>query len=77
MEVIKLPTTNGNLSSEITSNYDCSESAGEAPLNLSLKPNSEVSSANSSLASLSNISTSIGSDRICKYHKFFFIISTK
>ncbi|CAG9853570.1 unnamed protein product [Phyllotreta striolata] len=65
VEVIKLPATNGNLL-DAGSNYDNSETTGEAPLNLSLKPNSEVSNINSALASLSSISSSIGSDRISR-----------
>ncbi|KAJ8966315.1 hypothetical protein NQ314_003580 [Rhamnusium bicolor] len=64
VEVIKLPATNGSPSG-ISSSYNNSESAGEAPLNLSLKPSSSTS-ANSSLNSLSNMSANIGVDRISR-----------
>lgn len=63
VEVIKLPATNGSPSG-ISSMFS-SDSGGEAPLNLSLKPNT-ASSSTSSLTSLSEMSANIGSDRICK-----------
>ncbi|XP_018573491.1 bromodomain adjacent to zinc finger domain protein 2B isoform X3 [Anoplophora glabripennis] len=64
VEVIKLPATNGSPSG-ISSIYNSSESAGEAPLNLSLKPSTSTSSS-SSLNSLSNMSANIGVDRISR-----------
>ncbi|XP_072379907.1 bromodomain adjacent to zinc finger domain protein 2B isoform X1 [Diabrotica undecimpunctata] len=56
--------TNGNIS-DITASYDGTEPTGETPLNLSVKPTMENTSVNS-LASLSNISSSVGSDRISR-----------
>ncbi|CAG9766317.1 unnamed protein product [Ceutorhynchus assimilis] len=64
VEVIKLPATNGSPSG--IASY-MSEASGEIPLNLSLKPSSSSSSGtSSSLNSLSNMSASIGSDRISR-----------
>ncbi|KAG5873345.1 hypothetical protein JTB14_032317 [Gonioctena quinquepunctata] len=64
VEVIKLPATNGSPLG-ISSTYNSSESAGEAPLNLSLKP-STTTTASSSLTSLSNMSANIGAERISR-----------
>nr|XP_023030372.1 bromodomain adjacent to zinc finger domain protein 2B-like isoform X3 [Leptinotarsa decemlineata] len=65
VEVIKLPATNGSPSG-ISSSYNSSESAGEAPLNLSLKPSTTSNTASSSLTSLSNMSANIGAERISR-----------
>lgn len=70
VEVIKLPATNGSPSgitvpSVSFSGNSFSESSGDAPLNLSLKPAS-ANHTSSSLNSLSNMSANLGMDRICK-----------
>lgn len=65
VEVIKLPATNGSPSGISTIYSSGADTGGEAPLNLSLKPNT-TSSSSSSLTSLSEMSANIGSDRICK-----------
>ncbi|XP_050306247.1 bromodomain adjacent to zinc finger domain protein 2B isoform X3 [Anthonomus grandis grandis] len=67
VEVIKLPATNGSPSG-ISSYSGATEGTGEAPLNLSLKPASFTSNTgtSSSLNSLSNMSASIGTDRISR-----------
>ncbi|XP_030764884.1 bromodomain adjacent to zinc finger domain protein 2B-like isoform X3 [Sitophilus oryzae] len=64
VEVIKLPATNGSPSG--ISSFNSSDGSGEAPLNLSLKPNYTTSGSTSSLNSLSNMSANIGSDRISR-----------
>ncbi|XP_076268643.1 bromodomain adjacent to zinc finger domain 2B toutatis isoform X4 [Rhynchophorus ferrugineus] len=64
VEVIKLPATNGSPSG--ISAFS-GEGSSEAPLNLSLKPNTPTTnSSTSSLNSLSNMSASIGADRISR-----------
>lgn len=71
VEVIKLPATNGSPGLNMSSGGSgSSESGGDAPLNLSLKPSSSSTTSNchsNSLNSLSNLSANIGVDRICKY----------
>ncbi|XP_044744368.1 bromodomain adjacent to zinc finger domain protein 2B isoform X1 [Coccinella septempunctata] len=70
IELIKLPPTNGSPSGMSGSPYSSnngSESTGEAPLNLSLKSSTPTScSTNPSLNSLSNMSASIGMDRVSR-----------
>lgn len=53
--------TNGNTSYEATETP-----GGECPLNLSVKPTVDMLNSNFPLASLSNISSSVGSDRISR-----------
>ncbi|XP_045483228.1 bromodomain adjacent to zinc finger domain protein 2B isoform X2 [Harmonia axyridis] len=71
IEMIKLPPTNGSPSGISGSPYSSNnggESAGEAPLNLSLKSSAPPStcSTNPSLNSLSNMSANIGMDRVSR-----------
>lgn len=65
VEVIKLAPTNGSpgLSSH---NNNYSESLGDTPLNLSMKPTNSANLTSSSLNSLSNMSANIGLDRISR-----------
>ncbi|CAH0551752.1 unnamed protein product [Brassicogethes aeneus] len=65
VEVIKLPATNGSPSGVFNSSGG-SETAGDYPLNLSLKPTGIAGSGSSSLNSLSNMSANIGVDRISR-----------
>lgn len=76
VEVIKLPPTNGSPSGILPS-MNASDSGGDAPLNLSLKPSSTANHTSSSLNSLSNMSANIGVDRICKYWYLILPISGK
>ncbi|XP_063919473.1 bromodomain adjacent to zinc finger domain protein 2B-like isoform X4 [Zophobas morio] len=65
VEVIKLPATNGSPSGISVPSFN-SESTGDTPLNLSLKPSTSTNSSSSSLTSLSNMSANIGVDRISR-----------
>ncbi|XP_015837092.1 bromodomain adjacent to zinc finger domain protein 2B isoform X4 [Tribolium castaneum] len=67
VEVIKLPATNGSPSGISVPSFNSSESTGDTPLNLSLKPSTSTNStASSSLNSLCNMSANIGVDRISR-----------
>ncbi|RZC05013.1 bromodomain adjacent to zinc finger domain protein 2B, partial [Asbolus verrucosus] len=67
VEVIKLPATNGSPSGiSVPSFNSSSETTGDTPLNLSLKPSTSTNSSSSSLNSLSNMSANIGVDRISR-----------
>lgn len=63
-----MSATNGSPSGLTIPSYGglYSDSSGEAPLNLSLKPTTTTSHTSSSLNSLSNMSANIGVDKICK-----------
>ncbi|KAF5304691.1 hypothetical protein FQA39_LY09468 [Lamprigera yunnana] len=68
VEVIKLAPTNGSPSMQSSfnnNNNTFSEIAGDTPLNLSMKPNT-TNLTSSSLNSLSNMSASLGVDRISR-----------
>ncbi|XP_044265111.1 bromodomain adjacent to zinc finger domain protein 2B-like isoform X8 [Tribolium madens] len=67
VEVIKLPATNGSPSGISVPSFNSSESTGDTPLNLSLKPSTSTNTtASSSLNSLCNMSANIGVDRISR-----------
>lgn len=74
--MIKLAPTNGSpgisVPSYSNSNSNYTESLGDAPLNLSMKPATSNSTnlTSSSLNSLSNMSANLGVDRICKDRLF-------
>lgn len=71
VEVIKLAPTNGSPGISVPSYANStgySDSLGDTPLNLSMKPSTSNATnlTSSSLNSLSNMSANLGVDRICK-----------